>query len=366
MSRKPKYNFRVRKKMIKVESIQNDCPELQTRDWPPVPEFTEFSTEMHQFLNGGTEIRRKILHRLHNNSEAHGKFIHQGLSTIYAYVYGYRDSPCYLRSDPFLEASLLGAKLVLEEEMIDSWLPLQPPPAITSQDEAVRYLREFLSTNAGVYHELFDFLRDEVTEEGMTEFLRLEVCRNEVVDDEVALLVCGLQGNMKKVMASNLSDECGNGALNRFHTYWLRRLIERQNDWDGLLQYRKRSKPWFSTITSNTFNCLLTRPGYKFRAYGCFLATEAWVEPHFERILDGLTRLNIDQDDIAVYFHAHKNIDPQHTQEILEALAHQTPELTPTEVSEVLLGAHLAVAGGIAQYQRILKHLRDASGKRAR
>jgi hypothetical protein len=352
--------------MIKIESIQNDCPDLQFREWPPVPKFSGFSNEMREFLDANADTRKEILHGLRRNADEHGKFIHDGLGAAYAYVYGYPDSPCYLRSDPSLESSLLSAKIALEEEMLNFWLPVQPPPDVFTQDEAEKYLRNFLTTNAGVHHELFRFLRDEVTKEGMAEFLRLEVCRNEVVDDEVALLVCGLQGNMKKVMASNLSDECGNGALNRFHTYWLRRLIERQFDWDGLLLYRKTIKPWFSTITSNTFNSLLTRPGYKFRAYGCFMATEAWVEPHFEDILSGLARLELDHDDIAVYFHAHKNIDPQHTQEILEAFLHQTPKLAPAEVSEVLLGAHLAVAGGTAQYQRILKHLRDVNSQGAR
>lgn len=348
--------------MIKVDSIRGDCPDLQFHEWPPVPEFNAFSAEMRDFLHGDTETRTRMLQALRNDSEVHGKFIHESLGTIYAYVYGYPDSPCYLRSDLSLETRLLGAKLVLEEEMINFWLPVQPIPGITSQEDAASYLREYAATNPGVHDELFDFLRTDVKREGMAEFLQLEVCRNEVVDDEVALLVCGLQGNMKKVMASNLSDECGNGALNRFHTYWLRRLLERQDDWKGLVDYRKSRKPWFSAITSNTFNALLTRPGYKFRAYGCFLATEAWVEPHFDCILDGLARLELDHEDIAVYFHAHKNIDPHHTQEILEALVHQTPALKPNEVSEVLLGAHLAVAAGTAQYRRILKHLRHAHG----
>lgn len=351
--------------MLKIESIHEDRPGLQWRAWPPVPAFVALPADLQRFLDADAPSRSLILQGLRGDSEAYGKFLHDGLATIYAYVYGYPDSPCYLQSAPALEALLLGAKVVLEEEMINYWLPTEPVPPAGTQGEAIAYLRGFSLSNAGVDHALFDYLRDDATRAGMGQFLRLEVCRNEVVDDEVALLVRGLQGNMKKVIASNLFDECGNGALNRFHTYWLRRLVERQDDWDGLVEYRRTAKPWFASITSNIFNALLTRPGYKYRAYGCFIVTEAWVEAHFNAILAGLRRLELDQDDVAVYFRAHKNIDPQHTDELLTALLHQTPALSAAELSEVMLGAHLAVAAGISQYQRILQHLRQAASEGA-
>lgn len=344
--------------MLNVNTLETDRPALQGHEWPPVAPFSASSAELRSFLDADAGGRQKLLSGLRADVEEHGKFIHDSLGVIYAYVYGYPDSPCYLRTDVALEAALLGAKLVLEEELIERWLPVQPIPHIEKQKDAVEYLREFTTSNAGVYHELFDYLSAEVTRQAMTDFLRLEVCRNEVVDDEVALLICGLQGNMKKVMVSNLWDECGNGGLHRFHTYWLRRLIERLDDWSFLPRYREREKPWFSAITSNTFNALLTRSGYKYRAYGSFMTTEAWVEPHFERILNGLARVGLDHDDLAVYFQSHVKIDPHHTEEILGGMNHQTPELTPPEVAEVLRGAHLAVAAGVSQYDRVLRRLR--------
>ncbi|VVM20018.1 hypothetical protein BSPWISOXPB_5494 [uncultured Gammaproteobacteria bacterium] len=50
-----------------------------------------------------------------------------------------------------------------------------------------------------------------MTKNEWVEFLLLETIRNEVVDDEVAMMIPGLQHSMKQVMSSNLWDECGNG-----------------------------------------------------------------------------------------------------------------------------------------------------------
>jgi hypothetical protein len=84
---------------------------------------------------------------------------------------------------------------------------------------------------------LFDFIETKASKEAIIEFIRLEVLRKEVVDNEVALIVVGLQDNMKKVMVSNLWDECGNENLNKFHTYWLRQLINILLNWNNFIQY---------------------------------------------------------------------------------------------------------------------------------
>lgn len=350
--------------MLNTEAIQNDCPPLQFRDWPPVAAFNQFSQDLQQFMDADLATKQAKLTALRTDHDAHGAFLHKCLSTIYAYSYGYVDSPVYLRSDPMLEIQLQTAKLILEEELTQQWVPTQAIPEIHTQAELTNYLRTFTTNNVGVYHEFWDYIRDEAGHDAMAEFLRLVLCRNEVVDDECALLVCGLQGNMKKAMVSNLWDECGNGSLERFHTYWLRRLMEQTNDWEALPAYRALDKkPWFSGILSNVFNVLLTRPGYKLRAYGFFCTTESWVEPHFVRILDGLARTKLNHEDIAVYFMAHVTIDPQHTQELLDSILYQTPALTKQEIDEILWGAHLAVASASEQYREVMGYLRSIDAK---
>jgi hypothetical protein len=348
--------------MLKIDAIATDNPPLQIHDWPPVAAFDEFTPLVRSFLWATQEEQRKMLVDRRSDHDRHGELINSCLGVIYAYWYGYKDSPVYLRGDVELETRLLTAKLILEEEMIDVWLPRYDLPTFSTQEELADFLENFIANpklNIGVYHEFWDYIRDEATYEGMREFLRLVLCRTEIVDDECALLLVGLQGNLKKVMASNLWDECGNGVLTRFHTYWLRRMLESLGDWEGLPEFRSSNlKPWSSGVLSNMFNVLLTRPGYKMRAYGCFLVTESWVEPHFVRIIDGLKRVGLDDADVSVYFQAHTKIDPHHTAELIEAVRHQTPPLNSTEISEIMRGVNLALSGAICQYHGVLAHLR--------
>lgn len=230
---------------------------------------------------------------------------------------------------------------------------------LTNQKDVVSHLKDITMNNSGVSHELFDFIETEASKEAILEFIRLEVLRNEVVDDEVALIIVGLQGNMKKVMVSNLWDECGNGNLTKFHTYWLRQLIDSLLDWNKFLRYRNEKQPWFSKISSNSFNSLLFRPQYKFRAYGYFLITEAWVEPHFVKILNGLERVGLTKSDIQIYFSAHTKIDPHHAKEIITAIEHQSPTLTLKEMREIVIGGYQAIEANLQQYKRVFNYLKS-------
>jgi hypothetical protein len=180
--------------------------------------------------------------------------------------------------------------------------------------------------------------------------------KNEVVDDEVARLVIGLQGTMKAVAASNLWDECGHGKPVGFHTYWLRRLLDRLPGWETLAAYRQTA-PWFTRIASNTFNVLLWRPAYTYRKYGYFLSTESWVAPHFTHLLAGLQRVGLDHKDIGVYFEAHLTIDPHHGTELVDGFTHQVPQLRQQDIDDVLLGAHLAIAAYVMQCDYVLPYL---------
>ncbi|TKD09433.1 iron-containing redox enzyme family protein [Polyangium fumosum] len=343
--------------MIRLETLAADVTELQGHDWPPVAPFEKLAAQLDMFLGLDMHQQKDQLAALRGNADAYGAFLHGSLGTLYAYVLGYRDSPLFLATDDAVEARLHGAKIVLEREMLEHFLAPPPPPALPGRAAKLDYLEHLAMNNPGVHDPFFDFVADRATRPALREFLRCEVTRNEVVDDEVALLSVGLQGTLKKVTASNLWDECGNGNLVNFHTYWLRRLLERTTDWNGILRWRAEEGPWFSRISSNSFNMLLTRPGYTYRAYGSFLITEAWVEPHFERILAGLARCALDHPDIAVYFSRHVRIDPHHTAEMIAALRAQRPELSERALDEVILGAHVAIAAGTLMYRRLHEHL---------
>ena len=345
--------------MLNLDSIRADVPPLQAYPWPPVDACAELPLALGAFFEQSAAEQRASLAVKRRQPEAHGAFLHDALGVVYGYVYGYEDSPLYLGADDAFEEKLLRAKLVLERELVEYFLMPDPAPALCDAEDACAYLRDFVAANFGVDHSLFDYVAHDASEAALREFLRLEVMRNEVVDDEVAFMVVGLQGAMKKVAVSNLWDECGNGQLDRFHTYWLRRLLDGTRDWSGIREYRRRAAPWFARITSNSLNRTLTRPGLKFQAYGHFLTTEAWVLPHFERILAGLKRVGLADPDVQVYFAAHIRIDPHHTDEMLAGIRNQRPALTRRELAEVALGAHTASAAGVNMYDRVERHLRS-------
>lgn len=342
--------------MLAIKNIASENPQLQKYNWPPINSFSNLNKEISSFLSG-TNKQAKLAD-IANNVEVYAEFLNNHLGTIYSYFYSYPDSPCYLNSNTDLELSLQEAKLILETDFIEKWLKIPEVPYFENQQKVAEYFKKLAAENPGVSHELFDFIEIEASKEVILEFLRLEVLRNEVVDDEVALMVVGLQGNMKKVMVSNLWDECGNGNLTRFHTYWLRQLLDSQLGWDNFLQYRQCKKPWFSSIGSNSLNSLLSRPQYKFRAYGHFLITEAWVRPHFIKIIKGLNRVGLTNNDVQIYFSEHIRIDPHHTKEMLSGIEYQNPKLNIKEIREIVMGAYQAIEANLKQYELVLRHLK--------
>ncbi|WP_035796601.1 iron-containing redox enzyme family protein [Kitasatospora mediocidica] len=349
----------------RLKQLPDETARLYDRYWPPVEKFAGFDPELADFMAATPEKQTLILAALREDTEAHGRFLHRHLSAIYAHWFGYRDGAFTRSTDDAAETAQYAAKITLERELFDHWATPTEAPSLTDQYAAADHLDELAATNPGVVHPLFEFIRDEASREQIERFLQCELIRNEVVDDEVALLVVGLQGMQKAVAAANLWDECGRGKLENFHTYWLRRLLEATEDgWEKLDTYRDEH-PWFAKFTSNTNAAMLTRPSRKMMAYGCFLVFESWVEPHFVRILDGMTRVGLLDDEMRIYFTAHVKIDPRHSRELSDGMRLQRPELAPDEVRDILRGAHLASDTGRRQFDHMLTYLRSISSEGA-
>jgi hypothetical protein len=331
-------------------------PNLQSYDWPASKNFSELTESLEKFLTLSKLDQIKQLSESKKNLEEHGKFVNECLTQIYAYIYGYPNGISYLAIDDELEIKLQQAKILLEKELIQ-WLNIPSIPQKLNQLEAAEYLAEFIHQNTGVFHELYDFIATKASKKAVLTFLFTETVRTEVVDDEVAFMTVGLQGPLKRVSTSNLWDECGKGEFTEFHTYWLRMLLEQLQAWSQFSDYREKEMPWFTTLVSNAFNVLLTRPGYKYAAYGHFSVGESWVPPHFLRILEAMKRVGFSHSDEVIYFEKHVNIDTYHTQDLLDGIAHQKPELTQREIDQILFGAHQMVAASTMQYKRMLSYL---------
>ena len=330
--------------------------------WPPVNAFQRFDPSHAELLSMSPRQREDYITNLSAvDRDQHVAVTMGALSTIYAHYFGYIDGPCHLGLSDEEEVELFQLKLLLENEFLTTILASKqavPQEATASVAAACEYLEQFVVTNAGVEHRFFEFAKNQMTLAQWQEFLLIEVVRNEVVDDEVALMVPGLQHAMKQVMASNLWDECGNGHIDRFHTNWLRRLLTTMGAWDRLLQYRSH-KPWFTGLTSNSLNLLLTRPGKSYAAYGHFLVTEGWVCPHFEKMVQGMERVGLTDDEVQIYFDMHIKIDPHHTQEMIAGIRQMQPPPTQKQLQGILTGAHQAAAAGSLMYDELLHYFAE-------
>lgn len=336
--------------MVSLQEKGAKAPVLYRHYWPPVPQTEGMAETLARLLGMAPDDQFHMLAGLRRDHERHGRFLHETLAQIYAHYLGYRDGVATEITDDQIEIALNSVKIRLEREVIDNWIGPQSFPEFASQQLAADYLDELAEVNPGVRHPLFEYLADEASVEQVEEFLFGETIRNEVVDDEVAMLVVGKQGLQKAVTAANLWDECGRGRLENFHTYWLRQLIEASRPgWTGFYQYRQR-QPWFAKITSNIFTMLLTRPAFSQDAYGCFLIFESWVEPHFRCLLRAMDRLGIDNQDTRIYFSAHVAVDPRHSRELADGIRHQQPELSQRQVSHLVRGANIAAECGRRQY----------------
>jgi hypothetical protein len=343
--------------MLKLKSV-GETAITPFPHWPPVHKFDWKSEErLKRHFSRSSGDLKTFLVSLRGDEEKHACEVIYPLGSLYAHYFGYPDAPD-LSDIAEGESEVVRVKRILEDEMINVILGLQRPdvPSIELGQEATAdYLKALSLDNPGVNHPFFDFIADNIMSEGMREFLWLEVIRNEVVDDEVAKLVPGLQHAMKQVIASNLWDECGNGKIDGFHTSWLVRLLSYGNQWPEFMAYRER-RPWFSMLTSHSFNSLLTSPGRVCAAYGTFLINESWVAPHFEKILKAMDRLGIVDEDRRIYFDAHYTIDKLHRAEMVEGLRQQNPPLSRTQLYDVVIGAHQAIAAGKVMYDHLLGH----------
>ena len=144
--------------MLNLKNIAEDLSELQDRYWPPVEPFARFNERFMPFLRSDAKEQSTQLAALRASPEAHGEFLQRALGTIYAYIFGYKDSSLFLSTDDPLESRMLLAKIVLEREMLEHFLKPGPVPALANAAEGIDYLERLALDNAGVLHPFFDFL----------------------------------------------------------------------------------------------------------------------------------------------------------------------------------------------------------------
>ena len=327
--------------------------------WPPVNTFDGFDHEFSRYLALPASEQALFIPSLSEAvpQEAE-KTLNRLLGTVSTYIYGYHDSPLHLRVDRDAELALQRAKLTLEGDLLHIYTPPDAEiPDVNGRDEVVEHLEALVQDNPGREHPLFKYVEVEAGRPALLAFLLNEVIRNEVFDDEMALLTVGLPGSMKAAAAENLWDEVGHGKLRNFHTSWLQDLLDAEDAGGSLRRYRGRPERWRFLITPNLMNTFLTRPGMKYRAYGATIVLESVVEPHFRHIIAGMERVGLRNQATQSYFRNHIAIDPRHTAELIEAVWRQAPVLSVTALREIVIGALSVVKGICRQYDLTIEYL---------
>lgn len=330
--------------------------------WPAIAAFNDYHESIKELINlSGQELGEKLNQLQKTDVSKCCELIMNALCTIYSIYFRYSDSPFTDELDEYTFLELMRLKIYLEKEMINkifSNIESAPLESYSSVQACYEYLAKYSSENLGKTHVFFDFVSEEMTYNQMREFLFNEVIRNEIVDDEIALMIPGLQHAMKQVIVSNLWDECGQGKIDNFHTTWLRRLLNSIDAKDEIKHYRK-IRPWFTACTSNSFNSLLTSPAGLYAAYGHFLITESWVPLHFSKIIQGMNRLGMTNKNTQIYFTAHINIDKYHATEIIHGILNQNPSLTFYQLRNLVRGACQAVVAGKVMYDHLLNYFNN-------
>ncbi len=325
--------------------------------WPPVETMANLPLEMEELMLENYDNIIPKLKSITNNKAEYDKAIMDILGVIYSLFFNYKDSPnCLI--EPKNIHNVFKLKAILEDMMVNEIISPTIPDdesIYESVDSCCEYLNDLANNNSGLNHSFFDYTKDKMDKPQWEEFLLMETIRNEVVDDEVAMMIPGLQHSMKQVMSSNLWDECGNGNIDKFHTTWLRRLLKSLNKEQEIIRYRL-NKPWFVSLTSNSLNSFLTSIGKVYQAYGHFLITEGWVAPHFSKMLVGMDRVGLTSNDVQIYFTAHKTIDPFHTAEMLSGIKQMQPKLSSQQLRGIVEGACQAISAGSLMYDKLNKH----------
>lgn len=164
--------------------------------WPPVKASRGLSSEIKKLMS---DDKMNILDELHRISSSKNKSFEEVLMTllseIYSLFFHYKDSPIHAEGEIDI-SNVYKVKVVLEKKMKDKLFQNDNKlnnDIYESVDVCHDFLFELSNCNSGLEHSFFDYVEKEMPRDQWIEFLLMETIRNEVVDDEVAMMIPGLQ-----------------------------------------------------------------------------------------------------------------------------------------------------------------------------
>lgn len=319
----------------------------------------ELSPYFTNFLNRTPAEQKYELNGFAWDRELHGLFVNQGLSTVNRYLHADGRSGSFLGVDNELILQMRQTKSVLEQELIDRWLPSQVAHKLPDQVTAAEHLSSLAINNQATSHKLHTWLAEVAPVESLMTVLREEVLHRQAIDIELTRHGTGQRPRHSGSESTTVSEQLG--AIRLHHTLRLRQYLERIEVWDRFDSNLLHVRPWFTEISSNIFRMTVTRPGFKLTARGHYLMTEALIHPLLHSLLKGMNRLRLCNFESGVDNNSSK-LDKENLEVLIVSLILQEPISNSAGIDQLLLGAQWAIRGTVEQYDRILPHCRCHSG----
>lgn len=222
------------------------------------------------------------------------------------------------------------------------------------KDESL--VRDMLQKHEVFNHPIFDYLMHDASLEELKKFAYSESIMNLEFFDYLALAVIGVSDQAKVEIMSNLWDETGQGRVEKFHTVLFQNFL---NDL-GITYDRKQileSMSWEGVAGINLFNYFSIYSFNKTKYFGMLAATEMLDPPHYNKLINGITRIfssnNIDHS----YYTEHELVDVGHASGWLNHVV--IPELLrkPYKTQDFWLGFYMRLDSTKKYYDQLLNSL---------
>lgn len=240
-----------------------------------------------------------------------------------------------------------------------SWINIEKNDCLSKYDfnkevKDVNTVESALKKHPVYNHTLFDYFMLEANKEDIQQFVLNESILNLEFFDYLLFALLGTTDHIKSEIMLNLWDEAGKGNVQRFHTTLFHRLMQ-----DLGLSYKRENiaanMPWEGVAGINLFSYLALYPFNKPKYFGLLAATEMLDPPHYQKFLQGLTRLFTSTEVDLTYYFEHESIDREHGYAWLEKII--IPELKkyPDKTSSFWLGFYLRLDSVQRYYDSILQ-----------
>lgn len=283
----------------------------------------------------------------------HGQFLHQGLRTVYWYLYDNNECLCPQERDTVLETRMLYTKAILEQDLITRWLPARRIPLCGSDTDVAQYFNTLAVSNAALDHAFYKWLATTASRTALMTYLGYETRCAELDYTIMDATTHKWLGEASK--PSNATyDVCrrclgfGGGTVILPHA-------SHSGTSDLVRAHSPDERPWFVDIASNILRMTVTRPGFGRAACGHYMMTEALASAHCEMVLNGARRVGIVVEPPRVNGTARRD-DKRYIDETGLPFSTQRG-VEPEAAQQFLIGAHWAIEGALERCSRLMHHL---------